>query len=119
MMKERLKESAKQVQESNLLPKYPLRAFLDAVGFDESSMVDDDDYDVSTVLDGTSEAEKYLLLDEGSDPDEAWNEIRLVASAVISKICKNFCPCSSQATYYFSYGTCDYAFPFFDIDVGP
>lgn len=37
-----------------------------------------------------------LLLDERSDPDNAWNEIRMAASAVISKLCKNFCPCRSD-----------------------
>lgn len=50
-------------------------------------------------LTATASGEEYnlqLLFDEGSDPDEAWNEIRLVASAVISKICKNFCPCRSD-----------------------
>ncbi|XP_020270804.1 uncharacterized protein LOC109845989 [Asparagus officinalis] len=52
-------------------------------------------------LSATTSGEDYnleLLLDERSDPDEAWNEIRLAASAVISKICKNFCPCRSDLT---------------------
>lgn len=39
-----------------------------------------------------------LLLDEGYEPDEVWNEIRKAASIVISKICKNFCPCRSDLT---------------------
>lgn len=39
-----------------------------------------------------------ILLDEDSDPDETWNEIRTAAGAVISKICKNFCPCRSDLT---------------------
>lgn len=50
-------------------------------------------------LSATTSSEDYdlqLLLHERSDPDEAWNEIRLAASAVISKICKNFCPCRSD-----------------------
>ncbi|XP_077250980.1 uncharacterized protein LOC143890258 [Tasmannia lanceolata] len=37
-----------------------------------------------------------LLLHEGSNLDEAWNEIRMSASEVISKLCKNFCPCRSD-----------------------
>ncbi|XP_068669095.1 uncharacterized protein [Aristolochia californica] len=37
-----------------------------------------------------------LLLDESCSPDEAWNEIRMAASAIISKVCKNFCPCRSD-----------------------
>ncbi|KAK8916719.1 hypothetical protein KSP39_PZI022983 [Platanthera zijinensis] len=47
----------------------------------------------------TASGEEYnlqLLFDEGSDPDKAWNEIRVASSAVISKLCKNFCPCRSD-----------------------
>lgn len=39
-----------------------------------------------------------ILLCEESSVDEAWQEIRLAASAVISKLCKNFCPCRSDLT---------------------
>lgn len=27
------------------------------------------------------------------NPDEVWNEIRMAAGRVISKLCKNFCTC--------------------------
>lgn len=53
----------------------------------------------SIFLTATTSSEEYnlqLLLDKDSEPNEAWNEIRLAASSVISKLCKNFCPCRSD-----------------------
>lgn len=50
-------------------------------------------------LTATTSSEEYnlqLLVDEGFDLDKTWNEIRLAASVVISKLCKNFCPCRSD-----------------------
>ncbi|KAG9447981.1 hypothetical protein H6P81_014109 [Aristolochia fimbriata] len=50
---------------------------------------------LSAVVSG-QEYNLQLLLDNGCNPDEAWNEIRMAASAVIFKVCKNFCPCRSD-----------------------
>ncbi|XP_039143663.1 P-loop guanosine triphosphatase YjiA-like [Dioscorea cayenensis subsp. rotundata] len=50
-------------------------------------------------LTATTSAEEYnlqLFFDGVSDPQKAWDEVRLAASAVISKLCKNFCPCRSD-----------------------
>ncbi|KAG6497998.1 COBW domain-containing protein C15D4.05-like [Zingiber officinale] len=49
----------------------------------------------------TTSGEEYnlqLLLDEGTGVNTAWDEIRSATSIVISKICKNFCPCRSDLT---------------------
>lgn len=50
-------------------------------------------------LSATASGEEYnlqLLFGEGSDLDKAWNEVRVAATSVISKLCKNFCPCRSE-----------------------
>ncbi|XP_074591974.1 uncharacterized protein LOC141847789 isoform X1 [Curcuma longa] len=52
-------------------------------------------------LTATTSGEEYnlqLLLDEGTDGNTVWDEIRSATSIVISKICKNFCPCRSDLT---------------------
>ncbi|XP_008784425.2 uncharacterized protein LOC103703366 [Phoenix dactylifera] len=55
----------------------------------------------SIFLTATPSGEEHnlqILLCEESVVDDAWHEIRLAASAVISKLCKNFCPCRSDLT---------------------
>ncbi|WOL06974.1 hypothetical protein Cni_G15709 [Canna indica] len=50
-------------------------------------------------LTATSSGEDYnlqILLDEDSSVTEAWDEIRSATSIVVSKLCKNFCPCRSD-----------------------
>ncbi|XP_058101121.1 uncharacterized protein LOC131245583 [Magnolia sinica] len=52
-------------------------------------------------LTATTSGQDYnlqLLLDDDSNIDEAWDEIRVAAGVVISKLCKNFCPCRSDLT---------------------
>ncbi|URE43800.1 CobW/HypB/UreG, nucleotide-binding domain [Musa troglodytarum] len=52
-------------------------------------------------LTATTFGEDYnlqILLDEKSTVNEAWSEIRSATSIVVSKLCKNFCPCRSDLT---------------------
>ncbi|KAL5997513.1 hypothetical protein ACLOJK_008443 [Asimina triloba] len=47
-------------------------------------------------LSATTSGQDYnlqLLLNEGSNIDELWEEIRVAAGIVVSRVCKNFCPC--------------------------